>query len=247
MKNFDIKKILNDFTEIFKSTNNLKLVLSLVLILFILLFVVFGGCSGCGCSGCIDVSCHACGSSEGGSTPDNGDDIQNGDSVPDNGGDTQNGGEADVPSVSGESYDTGSFSVLVPEGWKAFPTLDIWAEDPNTINPDGVQLGKNAENEADLLFNPTINVSYYGVDYDLMTPDSSWYDNATDLDSFTLGDFTWSGFEADDLLGGKVILLWTDSVNDIEYQANISYDPANHSISASDPDVQAILASLKAN
>jgi len=60
MKNFDIKKILNDFKEIFKSTNNQKLILSLVLILFILLFVVFGGCSGCGCSGCIDVSCHGC-------------------------------------------------------------------------------------------------------------------------------------------------------------------------------------------
>lgn len=237
MKNFDIKKILNDFTEIFKSTNNLKLVLPLVLILFILLFVVFGGCSGCGCSGCIDVSCHACGSEGGG--------IQNSGSVSDNG---DNGsGEVDASSVPGENYDTGSFSVLVPDGWKAFPTLDIWAEDPNTINPDGVQLGKNAENEADLLVNPSINVSYYGVDYNLMTPDSLWYDNATDLDSFTLGDFTWSGFEADDLLGGKVILLWTDSVNGIEYQANISYDSANHSISASDPDVQAILASLKAN
>lgn len=57
MKSFDIKKILNDFKEVFSSANNLKLVLSLVLILFILLFVVFGGCSGCGCSGCVDVSC----------------------------------------------------------------------------------------------------------------------------------------------------------------------------------------------
>lgn len=77
MKNFDIKNILNDFTEIFKSTNNLKLVLSLVLTLFILLFVVFGGCSGCGCSGCIDVSCHSCGSEGEGDpapTPDTGSD-----------------------------------------------------------------------------------------------------------------------------------------------------------------------------
>ncbi len=62
MKNFDFKKILDDFKEIFASTNNLKLILTLVLVLFILLFTVFGGCTGCGCSGCIDVSCHSCGS-----------------------------------------------------------------------------------------------------------------------------------------------------------------------------------------
>lgn len=69
MKNLDIKKILNDFAEIFKSTNNLKLVLSLVLVLFILLFVTFGGCSGCGCYGCIDVSCHGCSGNSGEKPP----------------------------------------------------------------------------------------------------------------------------------------------------------------------------------
>ena len=162
----------------------------------------------------------------------------------------QNGGSgavADAPSVPGENYDTGSFSVLVPEGWKAFPTLDIWSEDPNAINPDSLQLGKGANDEFELLVNPSISINYYGVDYDLMTPDSSWYDNAAELNSFALGDFTWSGFEADDFMGGKVIILWTDSVNDIEYQANISFDPNSHTVSANDADVQAILASLKAN
>ncbi len=160
----------------------------------------------------------------------------------------QNGGSgADAPSVPGETYDTGVFTTLVPEGWKAFPSIDIFSEEENAIDPESVQLGKGASDEFELLVNPSISVTYYGPDFDLMTPDSSWYDNATELSGFALGDFSWNGFEAEDFMGGKVIILWTDSVNGVEYQANISYDPASHTISANDADVQAILASLKAN
>lgn len=55
-----MNKFFSDFKEMFKSSDNVKLIAAIVLILFIALFVVFGGCTGCGCAGCVDVSCGGC-------------------------------------------------------------------------------------------------------------------------------------------------------------------------------------------
>ncbi|MBQ6796672.1 MAG: hypothetical protein IJP10_01530 [Clostridia bacterium] len=67
-----MNKFFSDFKEMFKSSDNVKLIAAIVLILFIALFVVFGGCTGCGCAGCVDVSCGGCetagGSGGGGKT-----------------------------------------------------------------------------------------------------------------------------------------------------------------------------------
>ena len=57
----------------------------------------------------------ACGGEETG-TPDNNDKENVG------GEENNDGGNAEV---KGETYSTGSFSALVPEGWKAFPVSDI--------------------------------------------------------------------------------------------------------------------------
>jgi len=159
------------------------------------------------------------------------------------GGDNSDASE--TPDVPGEIYDTGSFTVLVPEDWKAFPKKDIWSED-DAIDPSGLQIAKGAESEWDLFSVPYVDVIYYGVDDTLMTPSMEWYDNAEELESFTAGEFTWNGFVAESLMGGQNIILWTDPVNDIEYQANV-FDPDAGSISVDDEGLQAILASLKAN
>lgn len=56
-------KFFSDLADIFKSTDNKKRILAMVLIIFIVIFTMFGGCSSCGCSGCVDVSCKGCGGS----------------------------------------------------------------------------------------------------------------------------------------------------------------------------------------
>jgi len=151
-----------------------------------------------------------------------------------------------APSVPGETYDTGVFTVLAPEGWTAFPVADIWSEDENAIDPSSVQLGKGAQSEWDLFSVPCVDIDYYGASDYFMTPSSEWYENVQELDAFTLGDFTWNGFICDGMIGGKNIIMWTNEVNSTVYQANISFDPEIESISVDDPGVQAILASLKA-
>lgn len=166
-------------------------------------------------------------------TPDNNDKENVG------GEENNDGGNAEV---KGETYSTGNFSALVPEGWKAFPVSDIWSDDADAKDPDALQIVKGGETDWDLFTKPYIKFDYYGPSESLMTPSSEWYDNATDLEPITAGKYTWNGFSATSM-DVPMIILWAED-GDYQYQATIWTDQGDGTISVTDADVLAILASV---
>jgi predicted small lipoprotein YifL len=154
--------------------------------------------------------------------------------------DSGDGAEAD----SGELFDAGNVNVMVPAGWKAFPVSDIFSEEENATDPDGIQVAKGAESEWDLLSKPYLDIDFYDADTSgLLTPDKEWYDNAADISPLTTGDLTWEGFSAVSFEMPMTIIWTTDSEGN-QYQVTIWTEMTDGNISLDDADVQAILASL---
>lgn len=155
-----------------------------------------------------------------------------------------NDGEAAQEEIKGEVFDAGNVSALVPKGWAAFPVSDIWSDEEGAMDPDQVNICKGGESDWDLLSKPYIAIIYYGEDEELFAPDSSWYDNPTDIDDIKLSNLTWKGFTADSL-GVPMAILWADDGAGNEYQANIVLKTDDSEISLEDSDVLAILESVK--
>lgn len=156
------------------------------------------------------------------------------------------GGDSGAPAeITGTTTDAGNFTVLVPEGWKAFPVVDIWSEE-NANDPDQLNIVKGGQTDFDLLSKPYIQIVHYGPETDLLTPSKDFYDMAADVASFTTGTLTWQGFSAEGMLGSSLILLWTGEAGAHQYQINV-YDKTDAGqITLTDADVQAILASITA-
>ncbi len=159
------------------------------------------------------------------------------------------GKESENPGSGGEAmdkgtvFDAGEVCVSVPDGWKAFNVYDMFAEDPNTIKPTDVRVIKGGESDADILTNPYVEIVYYGPSKDLVPPTKDFYDEATDIEPFTAGGYTWEGFTALSF-DTPLALLWT-SDGDIQYQANIWLEASDGKIELDDADLIAILASVK--
>ena len=56
--------------------------------------------------------------------------------------------QPDVP--KGTQYDTGTFQVFIPDGWKEFAVYDVFAEQPETVDPDALQIIKGGKNSMDV-------------------------------------------------------------------------------------------------
>ena len=149
-----------------------------------------------------------------------------------------NGGAADI---SGETYNAGNFTALVPSGWMAIPVTDMWSDD-GAVDPDALQIIKDGASEFDILTKAYIQFDYYAPETDLMIPSSEWYEEAVDLDPIVAGDYTWNGFSA--VSGGNnMITLWTGEAGGHQFQATLWCNGENV-ITAADADVLAILASV---
>ena len=150
--------------------------------------------------------------------------------------------EAPAEEVGGELYDAGNVTVLVPEGWKGFPDLDVFAEEEGAMDPDILNVSKGGQSDVDLFTKPYVRITYFGPDIQMGKPDASWYENVEDIDSFTTGDHQWYGFYCESL-GAPLAILWCEE-GDIQYQATMSLGSGDEAISHEDADVQAILASV---
>lgn len=155
------------------------------------------------------------------------------------------GGEETNPdNISGETYNAGNVSVLVPDGWKAFSVTDMWSEEENATNPDQVNIVKGGKTDLDLLSKPYIQVIHYEPG-SMITPSKEFYQSANDVESITTGSLTWEGFSATGLLDSSMIIMWTTNADGHQFQINV-YDKTNDgTITMKDADVQAILASIK--
>ena len=148
----------------------------------------------------------------------------------------------ETDAVSGELYDAGNVTVLVPEGWKGFPETDVFAEKEGTMNPDVLNVSKGGQSEIDLFTKPYVRINYYGPSVQMGKPDAGWYENVKDIGTFTAGDHQWCGFTCDSL-GTALAILWCEE-GSIQYQASITLGSGAEAISHTDADVQAILASV---
>ena len=149
--------------------------------------------------------------------------------------------DAGSTEITGETYNAGNFTALVPAGWMAIPVTDMWSDD-GAVDPDALQIIKDGTSEFDILTKAYIQFDYYAPETDLMVPSSEWYDGAENLDPIVAGEYTWNGFTA--VSGGNtMITLWTGEAGGPQFQATLWCNGENV-ISASDADVLAILASV---
>ena len=157
---------------------------------------------------------------------------------------TPNSGKDDAPAaITGETYNAGKVSALVPTGWKAFPVMDIWSDDPNATDPDQMQIVKGGETEFDILTKPYIQIVHYEPE-SMMVPSKDFYDGAQDVEPISAGSLTWEGFSAKDFLDNSLIILWTTNAAGHQFQLNIYNETDAGKFELTDADVLAILESV---
>lgn len=153
--------------------------------------------------------------------------------------------ESQPTEPKGTTYDTGEFQVFIPDGWYAIPCTDVWAEEADVLDPTALHICKGGDNDFDIFTKPYIRIDHYDENTMMGKPDKEWYDDGVDLEPFTTGEHTWTGFSAT-TLGYPIVVLWAQEGGD-EYQIAIYTDQEDGKISIDDADVQEILASITVN
>lgn len=141
--------------------------------------------------------------------------------------------------VTGETYNAGNFSVLVPDGWTAYPVMDVWSDDANATDPDKVNIGKGTSSEFDLYSKPYMQIVHYDPDTTVLSA-KEFYDNVVDIAPFTAGGLSWEGFSGESL-GSAITVLSATNADGHQFQVNMY---TQGKISQSDADVLAILGSI---
>ena len=154
----------------------------------------------------------------------------------------EGGASADV---KGETYDTGTFTVTVPEGWKAFPAIDVFAEgSEEKTDPDMLQIYKGAKEDLDILSTPGLTI----YRSESLTDARDFYDESEDIEPVTAGDVTWTGYKATSKLTETMVYHYTilsAKIGSMDYQVSLLNENDGKTIDVADADVQAILASIK--
>lgn len=157
------------------------------------------------------------------------------------GGTAPEGNEPEQQEVT--TFEVGNFTVGVPAGWTAFTTTDMFADDPNTVNPNQIQICKGGETQFDLFSKPYVQFDYYGPDKTMMRPTKDIYENGADLEAITAGEYTWEGFTADSG-DNKLAVLFLEIDEERSFQATVWYNVDGNAINLTDADVLQILASV---
>ena len=148
----------------------------------------------------------------------------------------------DPADITGETFDGGNVSALVPDGWMGFHGTDFFDEYEEGYDPNVIQIYKGAKSEWDQFSTPYVMISYYGPDNPMFEPSKDNYDEGADLEPITLGDYTWKGFTAKSL-DTPIAMLWTGEYGEGQIQLMICLENGEK-ISLDDVDVQAIIASI---
>lgn len=153
------------------------------------------------------------------------------------------GKNQDPTKITGEIFDAGNVSAMAPKGWKAFPVSDVFDAYEGDNNPNSIYLCKGAKNEFDLFSKPLVTITYYGPDT-IYYSAKSLFEDAKDIEGFTLGDYDWTGYEYASFEDAKTIMVETVK-DDITITACFLTKTGNQTLSLEDPDIQAILANIK--
>ncbi len=161
------------------------------------------------------------------------------------GGGGGNDGGGGGGAVKGEVYDAGNVSVLVPDGWMAVPTSDIFDEYDGDYDPYRVSIYKGADSEWDAFTCPGVNiVSYKPTTTVGFESTKAFYDDVQDLEPMTFGNYTYEGFSAVSMDVPITTLLTTGNDDGAQVQVTLWTEMDEGTISLDDPDVQAILESI---
>ncbi len=162
---------------------------------------------------------------------------------------------AEDTSVSGEVFDVGEFTVLVPDGWMALPQTDMFGEKDDDgnypIDPASFGLIKDGTSEYDAFSKPTIYIYKNSGDAASQAEmNASFYDETSDID-VTINGTKCAAFEAksssysdeDKFYVYNMVFYQVD--DDTYFQFNIPIDMIDFKgVSIDDADVQAIMESV---
>ncbi len=151
---------------------------------------------------------------------------------------------ADYASVGGEIAETAKFSVLVPDGWKAFPVKSTSGD--GSMDEYKLNIIKGGTSNDDLWSKNAIKIEVadYNASYSVYL---DAFENYEDVE-LKLGDYTYTG-PAGEYSGGWECAMLSAPVTVDSGEGfvagSVFYKVKDEVISLSDPDVQAILASIK--
>ena len=147
--------------------------------------------------------------------------------------------------VTGEIYSTGEFSVLIPDGWKAFPTYTNG--DVNKPVTGRLSVFKGIEEIIGMRGGgPGFNVTHYEKGKTVILVSKDKFDDAVDLQPIALDNYTWEGLTGTYSTMGPCVYAWTTpQETDVDkFEVYIWLTGQGGEISFDDADVQAILASI---
>ena len=141
-------------------------------------------------------------------------------------------------------YDTGTFSIPVPEGWQVFEQIDVFSDD-DAVDPTALIICKGGVEEIDLLSKPYILINYDAPGDELRDPSYAKgnYDDVADMDDQIIGSRTWHAYSCVSY-GCGYYILWTVGDGGGQLRLSVLYDNADGSIRLEDSDVQAIIAGV---
>lgn len=142
-----------------------------------------------------------------------------------------------VSGVETDLFDSGYFRINVPVGWMAFWGID--SECRTTRKK--VHIYKDAKQETDIFTHAGITICFFNRQDWYLSP-KFIYDNVADMEAFTLGAYTWSGYTCTSL--GYPYTMLEAKQDGCVFQVMILMKNGEHEISLDDADVKIILESL---
>jgi len=134
-------------------------------------------------------------------------------------------------------FDSGHFSIIVPDGWMAFCGID---SDGKTT-PKKVHIFKDARLQTDIFTHAGITICYFAKE-DIYVSPKFFYDDIVDMEPFTLGRYTWNGYTCTSF--GYPYTMLEARHDGCVFQVMILTKNGDYEIAFEDEDVQTILSSL---
>ena len=146
--------------------------------------------------------------------------------------------------IRGEYFDAGNVKAFVPEGWKAFPVMDAFADEE--VDPDALLIIKGGETDLDIFTKPYLRIDFYGENNQMMGGLEDFYDETQPVEPMALGTHLWQGFTTTDY-DGVMAILWSEE-DPLQFQVSIQLELEDgQKISLQDKEVQKILESIAAS
>ena len=156
-------------------------------------------------------------------------------------------GGGDTPQAAAETFDVGTFTVAVPNGWTAFPQSDLFADkdaDGNyPADPDAIVIAKGATDEFSALTAPSVRIYYSSPETTVMDM-KDMYEDVKDIEGVKINGVDCPAYSGDSL--GYVYQMITYNTDTGRYDISIlvSSDGKDNGIKWDDPDVMTIMESI---